>query len=163
MFRISSPLCVGCVFTAKNLILAGPKAVTLFDPEPCEMRDLGSNFCLTEEHVKQRLPRAAASQRYLADLNQYVSVDVLPEPSLTEVRIRRHQGGVEEEEQPLLLKCPANFSVYVRRRVTTPSPHIKPPRLSLSRWNLRVVGSCMHIYPTDVAHQLSHQRKRLSM
>lgn len=82
-----------CVCTAKNLILAGPKAVTLFDPEPCQMRDLGSNFCLTEEHVRQRLPRAAASQRYLADLNQYVSVDVLPEPSLSEVSKGSLYGG----------------------------------------------------------------------
>ncbi|PHJ25556.1 ubiquitin-activating enzyme e1 family protein [Cystoisospora suis] len=98
---------------AKNLILAGPKAVTLFDPEPCEMRDLGSNFCLTEDHVKQRLPRAAASQRYLADLNQYVSVDVLPEPSLTEEIVKRFDVVIMTEASNAELK---RFNEFCRQQ-----------------------------------------------
>ena len=36
---------------AKNLILAGPKKVALFDPAPVRIEDLGSNFYLTEQHV----------------------------------------------------------------------------------------------------------------
>jgi len=37
--------------TAKNLILAGPAKVTLHDDNITELRDLGSNFFVTEEHV----------------------------------------------------------------------------------------------------------------
>lgn len=32
---------------AKNLILAGPKKVGVFDPAPVRIEDLGSNFYLT--------------------------------------------------------------------------------------------------------------------
>ena len=34
------------VETAKNLILSGPKSVTLYDPTPVTWGDLSSNFCL---------------------------------------------------------------------------------------------------------------------
>lgn len=59
--------------TAKNLILAGPNSVCLHDDEIVEMRDLGSNFCLTELDVKKKT-RADASFHQLAQLNQYVDV-----------------------------------------------------------------------------------------
>ena len=36
------------VETAKNLILAGPVAVTLCDDDPVELPDLGANFFLEE-------------------------------------------------------------------------------------------------------------------
>ena len=39
------------VETAKNIILAGPAAVHLYDPTIARINDLGSNFYLTEEHV----------------------------------------------------------------------------------------------------------------
>ena len=48
-------LIVGCqglgVETAKNLILAGPKSVTIYDPTLVSINDLGSNFYLKEENV----------------------------------------------------------------------------------------------------------------
>lgn len=36
---------------AKNLILAGPKSVTIFDEQIVKLSDLGSNFYLQEKHV----------------------------------------------------------------------------------------------------------------
>ena len=36
------------VETAKNLILAGPKSVTLMDPTLVKIEDLSANFYLTE-------------------------------------------------------------------------------------------------------------------
>jgi len=39
------------VEVAKNLILAGPKSVTLYDPDHAKLSDLGANFYLKEEHV----------------------------------------------------------------------------------------------------------------
>ena len=36
---------------AKNLILAGPKEIVIYDPGRVELKDLGSNFYLSEEDV----------------------------------------------------------------------------------------------------------------
>jgi len=44
---------------AKNTCLAGVHTMTLFDPTPTELRDLGSNFFLTEADVGN--PRAQGS------------------------------------------------------------------------------------------------------
>jgi ubiquitin-activating enzyme E1 len=61
---------------AKNLILAGPKSVTLYDPETTAIRDLGANFYLEEKHVG-KTSRADASFAKLQELNPYVKVEVL--------------------------------------------------------------------------------------
>lgn len=39
------------VETAKNLILAGPQSVDIFDDEVTAVEDLGANFYLRQEHV----------------------------------------------------------------------------------------------------------------
>lgn len=48
-------LIIGCrglgVEIAKNLILAGPKSVQIYDPTQVSVADLGSNFYITQEHV----------------------------------------------------------------------------------------------------------------
>lgn len=64
------------VEVAKNLILAGPKSVSLYDPSLTEMRDLGSNFYTEEAHVG-KVSRADACLGKLQELNPYVKVDVL--------------------------------------------------------------------------------------
>lgn len=64
------------VETAKNLILAGPKRVDIYDPTIVEARDLGGNFYLTEAHVGNT-SRADASSTKLKELNPYVKVDVV--------------------------------------------------------------------------------------
>mmetsp|Transcript_10660 Transcript_10660/g.20981 ORF Transcript_10660/g.20981 Transcript_10660/m.20981 type:complete len:1144 (+) Transcript_10660:286-3717(+) len=58
---------------AKNLILAGPGAVTVADANITEIRDLGSNFFLTEDHVG-KLTRAEACAPQLQALNRLVDV-----------------------------------------------------------------------------------------
>lgn len=64
------------VETAKNLILAGPKSVTLYDPNPVTWGDLSSNFYCREEHVG-KTSRAEASFEKLQELNPYVKVNVV--------------------------------------------------------------------------------------
>ena len=64
------------VEVAKNLILAGPKSVCLFDPALTEMRDLGANFYTEEKHVG-KVSRADACLSKLQELNPYVKVHVL--------------------------------------------------------------------------------------
>ncbi|KAJ8601684.1 hypothetical protein CTAYLR_007473 [Chrysophaeum taylorii] len=57
---------------AKNVILAGVRAVRLFDPEPVSSRDLGATPYVREADVGR--PRAAVAAPRLAELNPYVSV-----------------------------------------------------------------------------------------
>jgi len=64
------------VETAKNLILAGPKSVTLYDPTTVQWGDLSSNFYCREEHIG-KTTRADASFTKLQELNPYVKVQVI--------------------------------------------------------------------------------------
>ena len=61
---------------AKNLILAGPNSVMLYDPEITSMRDLGANFYTEEKHVG-KVSRAQACLEKLSELNPYVKVTVI--------------------------------------------------------------------------------------
>ena len=63
---------------AKNLILAGPKSVQIFDPQVVQLNDLGANFYLEEAHVG-KATRAEAGIGKLQELNPYVSVSVIPD------------------------------------------------------------------------------------
>jgi len=69
------------VEAAKNLILAGPRSVTLYDPNPVSWGDLSSNFYCREEHVG-KVTRAEASYGKLQELNPYVKVGVVGALSL---------------------------------------------------------------------------------
>jgi ubiquitin-activating enzyme E1 len=69
------------VETAKNLILAGPKSVTLYDPHPVTWGDLSSNFYCREDQVG-KCSRAEASYEKLQELNPYVKVQVTGSLSL---------------------------------------------------------------------------------
>mmetsp|Transcript_10674 Transcript_10674/g.24911 ORF Transcript_10674/g.24911 Transcript_10674/m.24911 type:complete len:747 (+) Transcript_10674:167-2407(+) len=57
---------------AKNVILAGVKSVTLWDPTPTTWLDLSAQFYLSESDLGA--PRAQASVARLAELNPYVAV-----------------------------------------------------------------------------------------
>ena len=63
------------VETAKNVILAGVKSVTLHDETPASWADLSSQFYLEEGDLGK--PRAAVSAPKLAELNPYVTVSVM--------------------------------------------------------------------------------------
>lgn len=54
---------------AKNLILAGPKKVDIFDSKTSELRDMSANFYLTEDNVNEEQTRASACIEKLAELN----------------------------------------------------------------------------------------------
>ena len=69
------------VETAKNLILAGPKSVTLYDPTTVSWGDLSSNFYTREEHVG-KISRAEASIGKLQELNPYVKVSTIDKLTL---------------------------------------------------------------------------------
>ncbi|KAF0354769.1 ubiquitin-activating emzyme E1 [Gigaspora margarita] len=79
---------------AKNVVLAGVKSVTLYDPEPVKISDLSSQFFLHEEDIGK--PRATVTKPRLAELNQYVPVSIL-EGELTNDKIRNFQVVVLTE------------------------------------------------------------------
>lgn len=68
---------------AKNLILAGPKSVTLYDTVKLTARDLESNYYADESKIAAGLTRVQATLSHLAELNNYVTVDAL-EPATPE-------------------------------------------------------------------------------
>uniref|UniRef100_A0A8D2BUJ7 Gonadotropin-releasing hormone receptor n=1 Tax=Sus scrofa TaxID=9823 RepID=A0A8D2BUJ7_PIG len=59
---------------AKNLVLAGIKALTIHDTEKCQAWDLGTNFFLCEDDVVNSRNRAEAVLQHIAELNPYVHV-----------------------------------------------------------------------------------------
>ncbi|WFD35228.1 E1 ubiquitin-activating enzyme [Malassezia cuniculi] len=71
---------------AKNVALAGVKSVTLYDPAPVVLEDLGTQFFLRPEDIGR--PRAVATAARLAELNTYVPVQVLDEPLTRDVLTR---------------------------------------------------------------------------
>ena len=77
---------------AKNTVLAGVNTLTLCDAEPTAIRDLGTNFFLTEADVGKA--RAVVCAPKLAELNSTVNV-VASSTGLTEelvaVRQLRHR------------------------------------------------------------------------
>lgn len=91
MTRVVFPDVLRAVFTApwapvtaaKNLILAGPRSVTVYDPEPAVITDLQSDYYLRPEQVGTR--RDVASLPPLRELNEYVITKKLEiEGELTE-------------------------------------------------------------------------------
>jgi molybdopterin/thiamine biosynthesis adenylyltransferase len=66
---------------AKNLILAGPKQVTIYDPRIITTEDIGRNFYVKQEHVG-KASRAEASLDQLKDLNSNVQVSIASDDSV---------------------------------------------------------------------------------
>jgi ubiquitin-activating enzyme E1 len=65
------------VEAAKNLALAGPKSIVIYDPTIVQWGDLSSNFYLKESDVGTT-SRAEASIGKLQELNPYVAVRAVP-------------------------------------------------------------------------------------
>ena len=62
---------------AKNLILSGPKSVTIFDFNICKINDLTANFYISEEDIKNKKRRDYASLNNLLELNNDVEVNII--------------------------------------------------------------------------------------
>lgn len=74
------------VETAKNVILQGTRAVSLYDPTLCEMKHLGLNFCLSENSCGKRLDQVCVPK--LQELNKECVVTALD--NLTEEEVGKH-------------------------------------------------------------------------
>ncbi|CAG5940714.1 unnamed protein product [Menidia menidia] len=65
---------------AKNITLAGVKAVTLHDTKLCETWDLGLNFFIRKDDVLSQRRRVEAVCPRVAELNPYVQVEMSSSP-----------------------------------------------------------------------------------
>jgi len=81
------------VEVAKNLILAGPKSVLLFDDEITKINDLGANFYTEEKHIG-KATRADACFEKLQELNPYVKVSVFKSRADLEAAINSQEVHV---------------------------------------------------------------------
>ena len=63
---------------AKNIILSGPKRVSLYDKDIVALEHLGTNFYLTENDIGNKTLSEASLQK-LKNLNPYTTVDILEE------------------------------------------------------------------------------------
>jgi ubiquitin-activating enzyme E1 len=70
------------VEVAKNLILAGPKEVLLYDPDITRINNLGANFYLENDHIG-KVSRAEGVRTKLNELNPYVKVTVITDLEAT--------------------------------------------------------------------------------
>ena len=68
---------------AKNIIVSGPKSVTIFDPNKTEINDLGSNFYLSEKDIGKRRDESCLNK--LKKLNKYVQVNYLKETDINDI------------------------------------------------------------------------------
>ncbi|XP_074544060.1 ubiquitin-like modifier-activating enzyme 6 [Halichoeres trimaculatus] len=92
---------------AKNIVLAGVKAVTLHDTKQCETWDLGSNFFIRKEDVLSQRMRVEAVCPRVAELNPYVHVDMSCSPldDNTDLSfLRKYQCVILTEARLSLLK-----------------------------------------------------------
>ena len=68
---------------AKNIIVSGPKKLTIFDPNKVNINDLGSNFYLTNNDIGKR--RDESCIKKLQKLNKYVEVNYFKEKNINEI------------------------------------------------------------------------------
>ena len=68
---------------AKNLILMGPKQVSIYDKNKCAINDLSSNFFIEDNDIAKN-QRDIACIKKLSSLNPYVKVDICQNDNLLE-------------------------------------------------------------------------------
>ena len=67
---------------AKNILLAGPRKVTIYDMNKSTINDLTSNFYIKEKDVLEGKRRDEASFEELSKLNPYVQLDIMKGKSI---------------------------------------------------------------------------------
>nr|XP_033770664.1 ubiquitin-like modifier-activating enzyme 6 isoform X2 [Geotrypetes seraphini] len=97
---------------AKNVALAGVKALTVHDTKQCQTWDLGTSFFIWEEDVKNQRNRAEAVVQRIAELNPYVHVisSTAPLEESTDLSfLKQYQCVILTEARLSLQKVINNF------------------------------------------------------
>ena len=69
---------------AKNLVLAGPKQLTIYDENLCTINDLSSNFFINESDILKKRRDIACLEK-LSLLNPYIQLDICQDKNLFNV------------------------------------------------------------------------------
>uniref|UniRef100_A0A670JJD4 E1 ubiquitin-activating enzyme n=1 Tax=Podarcis muralis TaxID=64176 RepID=A0A670JJD4_PODMU len=95
---------------AKNIVLAGIKALTIHDTKQCKTWDLGTNFFVREDDVLNLRNRCEASLHHIAELNPYVQVmsSTTPLNEVTDISFLRQYQCVIVTEMKLSLQKKIN-------------------------------------------------------
>ncbi|KAM6301461.1 ubiquitin-like modifier-activating enzyme 6 [Aegotheles albertisi] len=95
---------------AKNIILAGVKALTVHDTKQCTKWDLGINFFIHEDDITSQRNRAEATLHHIAELNPYVHVaaSTVPLDETTDLSFLKQYQCVILTEVSLLLQKKIN-------------------------------------------------------
>uniref|UniRef100_A0A8C8SFS0 E1 ubiquitin-activating enzyme n=1 Tax=Pelusios castaneus TaxID=367368 RepID=A0A8C8SFS0_9SAUR len=97
---------------AKNIVLAGIKALTIHDTKQCKTWDLGTNFFIHEDDVINLRNRAEATLPHITELNPYVHVasSTVPLDETTDVSfLKQYQCVILTEMRLSLQKKINNF------------------------------------------------------
>nr|XP_056713175.1 ubiquitin-like modifier-activating enzyme 6 [Euleptes europaea] len=95
---------------AKNIVLAGIKALAVHDTQQCRAWDLGTNFFVREDDVLNHRNRAEAVLPHVAELNPYVQVmsSTVPLNEMTDLSFLRQYQCVIVTEMKLSLQKKIN-------------------------------------------------------
>ncbi|KAH0627077.1 hypothetical protein JD844_002460 [Phrynosoma platyrhinos] len=95
---------------AKNIVLAGIKALTIHDTKQCKTWDLGTNFFVHKDDILNLRNRAEATHHHIAELNPYVQVmsSTAPLNEVTDISFLRQYQCVIVTEMKLSLQKKIN-------------------------------------------------------
>ncbi|XP_063156405.1 ubiquitin-like modifier-activating enzyme 6 [Candoia aspera] len=95
---------------AKNIVLAGIKALTIHDTKQCKTWDLGTNFFVREDDVLNLRNRAEAAHHHIAELNPYVQVMSSTDPlnEITDISFLKQYQCVIVTEMKMSLQKKIN-------------------------------------------------------
>ena len=96
---------------AKNIILSGVNLVSIFDPTPVTIADLGSNFYLEEKNISKRRDESILEK--LNELNPFTNVDIL--------QYKKEDGDFED----FLSKQSIKYNVIVQSELISEEKLIK--------------------------------------
>lgn len=89
------------VETAKNIILAGPRKVTIYDNNISKINDLTSNYFINEKDVVDNKRRDKASFNNLNELNPNVKLEIMDNNSIIEHL--KEKLNIKEEKYDIIV------------------------------------------------------------
>lgn len=106
---------------AKNIVLAGVKALTIQDGSVSTVQDLGTQFFLREDDIKHQRNRAEASVHRLGELNPYVSLNVLTHS----IEDTTNLDYLKQYQCVILTELPLHLQVKINKFCREQSPQIR--------------------------------------
>ena len=102
------------VETTKNIILAGPRKVIIYDNEISKINDLNSNYFISEKDVSENKRRDEATLYNLIQLNNFVKIDILKNGPILEHLKENIKNEKEKYDVVVITEfMPKNFIIEI--------------------------------------------------